>query len=274
MIVKAQNKFQVFNDLDGNPLNNGYVYMGTAGSNPETNPITVYSDSALTIPVAQPLRTIGGHIVVNGSRINVYTDGDYSITSRESDGSLIYSSLSGNIDAVQESAIQALADVTTASTTGVASVESAQATAEASVQTIVDSIAAQEAAITANTTELASIVSGVYTPTLGGLANVSSSTSNTAHYTRNGDIVTVSGYMEITATAATTTTQVSISLPVALIDSVVGFRRASGLLNSYQFDISGYIQSSTSQNYVVAYFKSVDTNPTAIHYMFTYKLTT
>jgi hypothetical protein len=58
--------------------------------------------------------------------------------------------------------------------------------------------------------------SGRYTPTITGVANVASSGTNSAHYTRVGNTVTVSGYVTITATAAApTATAFRITLPIA-----------------------------------------------------------
>jgi hypothetical protein len=44
--------YKIFTDIDGQPLDDGYVFIGVAGLNPQTNPITVFSDPALTLPVA------------------------------------------------------------------------------------------------------------------------------------------------------------------------------------------------------------------------------
>lgn len=84
--------FEFFTGSNGTALNNGYIYIGTANLNPETNPITVYWDEALSIPAAQPIRTINGWPSRNGSAARIYTNiGDYSITVRNSSGVLVYS---------------------------------------------------------------------------------------------------------------------------------------------------------------------------------------
>lgn len=89
MIVIAAPLPQFF-DLDGSPLSSGYVYIGAANGNPETEPISVYWDSALTQPAAQPLRTAAGVIVRSGAAARVYaaTD-DYSITIKNGSGALV-----------------------------------------------------------------------------------------------------------------------------------------------------------------------------------------
>jgi hypothetical protein len=72
--------FPSFFDNDGNPLEDGNIYIGVAGSiAPASNPVAVFFDRALTIPAEQPLRTSGGVIVNNGSPAAVYTSTDFSI---------------------------------------------------------------------------------------------------------------------------------------------------------------------------------------------------
>lgn len=83
--------FPVFNDLDGTPLENGYIYIGQSNLNPETAPVNVYWDAARTIPAPQPIRTIGGFPSRNGSPSNVYVEADtYSITVRNSRRVFVY----------------------------------------------------------------------------------------------------------------------------------------------------------------------------------------
>lgn len=75
--------FPVFNDLDGTPLEAGYIYIGQSNLNPEVAPINVFWDAACTIPAAQPIRTVAGYPSRNGSPGNIYVSADtYSITVR------------------------------------------------------------------------------------------------------------------------------------------------------------------------------------------------
>lgn len=85
-----QSPFPVFLDTDGTPLNDGYLYIGTTNLNPETNPISVYWDSALTIPAAQPVRTTGGFPSRNGTPARLYANGDFSCTVKTKKGTLVY----------------------------------------------------------------------------------------------------------------------------------------------------------------------------------------
>lgn len=59
------------------------------------------------------------------------------------------------------------------------------------------------------------ITSGTYSPTLSASTNVASSIVYDAQYMRVGNVVTVSGYISITPTAATTTTNWDLTLPIA-----------------------------------------------------------
>lgn len=84
--------YQQYFDSDGSPLDSGYVYFGTADLNPETNPVTVYWDSAGTIPASQPIRTLNGYTVRNGTPTAIFTNADYSQTVKNSRGAtIIYS---------------------------------------------------------------------------------------------------------------------------------------------------------------------------------------
>lgn len=78
-----------FVDLQGNALDQGYLYFGVANGNPETTPITVYWDAAATIPAAQPIRTINGYPVYNGRPSPIFATVDYSITARDKNSNLI-----------------------------------------------------------------------------------------------------------------------------------------------------------------------------------------
>jgi hypothetical protein len=85
------NPFQQFFGLDGLPLTSGYVYIGTAGGDPESSPIPVYSDQALTIPLSQPLRTIGGYLANGSAPTQAYVSASpYSMRARNAAGAQVY----------------------------------------------------------------------------------------------------------------------------------------------------------------------------------------
>jgi hypothetical protein len=84
--------YPVFTDRDGLPLENGYVWIGQANLNAQTNPIQVYFDKALTILAPQPLRTLGGYIVNAGTPAQIYVNANnYSILVQDKKGTLVYS---------------------------------------------------------------------------------------------------------------------------------------------------------------------------------------
>ena len=56
-VLKVEFPFPRFTDVDGDPLENGYIYIGTAGLDPESNAIQAYWDEALSQPATQPIRT-------------------------------------------------------------------------------------------------------------------------------------------------------------------------------------------------------------------------
>lgn len=92
--LSVSNPFEYFTESDGSALEAGYIYLGTSGQNPETNPIAVYWDDALTQPAAQPIRTIGGYPSRNGSAAKLFVDSSScSITVKNRNGGLIYSAL-------------------------------------------------------------------------------------------------------------------------------------------------------------------------------------
>jgi hypothetical protein len=89
--LSIQPTFPIFTDIDGQPLENGYVWIGVANLPAITNPITVYWDAALTIPAAQPIRTAGGYPMRSGTPARLYVNSDYSILVQNRTGSTLYS---------------------------------------------------------------------------------------------------------------------------------------------------------------------------------------
>lgn len=86
--------FQQFFDTSGAPLANGMIYIGAANLDAETNPIAVFWDEALTIPAAQPIRTLNGYPARNGAPGRLYVNAaSYSITVRNAQSRVMYSDL-------------------------------------------------------------------------------------------------------------------------------------------------------------------------------------
>lgn len=87
---RLQNPLPIWCDSRGALLDAGFVYVGVANEDPETDPIDVFLDQALTIPIAQPLRTLGGFIVSGENAVNIfYAETDCSVRVREADGDLV-----------------------------------------------------------------------------------------------------------------------------------------------------------------------------------------
>lgn len=84
--------YPIFTDSNGSPLNDGYIYIGSQNLNPETDPIAVYWDAAMTIPAAQPIRTIGGYPSRNGTPSRLYVNQAFSITVRDVKKVVVYNS--------------------------------------------------------------------------------------------------------------------------------------------------------------------------------------
>lgn len=59
-------------DIDGSPLDAGFLFFGEYGKDPELFPIEVFWDADFTIPAAQPIRTRNGYPIRNGSPCKIY----------------------------------------------------------------------------------------------------------------------------------------------------------------------------------------------------------
>jgi hypothetical protein len=89
--LSIQPTYPIFTDIDGQPLEAGYVWIGAANLDPQTNPINVYWDAALTISAPQPIRTLAGYPSRNGTPARLYVNSDYSIRVMNKNGSMVYS---------------------------------------------------------------------------------------------------------------------------------------------------------------------------------------
>ena len=94
--LSVEPPFPAFADAAGQPLEDGYIWIGTVNLNPITNPIVAYWDSAQTITAVQPIRTSGGYPVYQGTPSRIYTASDYSIQVQNKNGTVVYTSLNGN----------------------------------------------------------------------------------------------------------------------------------------------------------------------------------
>jgi hypothetical protein len=95
--IEVQPPYPAFAGADGQPLENGYIWIGTVNLSPQTNPISVYWDAANTIAAPQPIRTLNGYPSRNGTPARFYVASDYSIQVLDSKGSVVYTSLNDNL---------------------------------------------------------------------------------------------------------------------------------------------------------------------------------
>lgn len=89
---RLNNPLPLFIDTRGALLDGGYVYVGVADEDPEeeANQLDLYIDQDLTIPIEQPLRTLGGMIVSGQNHVFVYmAEADYSIRIRDQNDTLV-----------------------------------------------------------------------------------------------------------------------------------------------------------------------------------------
>jgi hypothetical protein len=95
--IEVQPPYPAFAGTDGQPLENGYIWIGVVNLSPQVNPIAVYWDAANTIAAPQPIRTLNGYPSRNGTPARFYTASDYSIQVLDSKGSVVYTSLNDNL---------------------------------------------------------------------------------------------------------------------------------------------------------------------------------
>lgn len=88
--------FPIFTDTAGQPLEDGFIYIGIANQDPVTNPINVYWDAALTIPASQPIRTLAGYLSRAGTPARLFAGVNYSIVVKNKNNALVYQSLNDN----------------------------------------------------------------------------------------------------------------------------------------------------------------------------------
>ena len=94
--LSVEPPYPAFAEADGQPLEDGYIWIGTVNLNPITNPIAAFWNSALTISAVQPIRTSGGYPVYQGTPSRIYAASDYSIQVQDKNGTVVYTSLNGN----------------------------------------------------------------------------------------------------------------------------------------------------------------------------------
>lgn len=94
--LSIQPPYPIFTETDGQPLEDGYIWIGQANLDPQGNPINVYWDAGLTILAGQPIRTLNGYPSNNGTPARMYVGADYSIRVLDKRGVTVYTSLNDN----------------------------------------------------------------------------------------------------------------------------------------------------------------------------------
>ena len=95
--IAVTTPYPLFNDVDGQPLENGRVWIGLPGLPPKTNPKDIFWDEDLTVPAAQPVMTKGGYPQLAATPRRFFCDGDYSILVENRYGAPVYGAQSNNI---------------------------------------------------------------------------------------------------------------------------------------------------------------------------------
>lgn len=77
-------------DIDGSPLDAGFLFFGEYEKDPELFPVDVFWDADFTVPAAQPIRTRNGYPIRNGSPTKVYLKtAQHSIVIKNRNGAFI-----------------------------------------------------------------------------------------------------------------------------------------------------------------------------------------
>ncbi len=83
-----------FVDDAGTPIVNGQIFIGLQNSDPVANPITIFSDRALTVPIANPQATDSEGRSVN----KIWIPGDYSVEVQDALGATKLIDLDAGVD--------------------------------------------------------------------------------------------------------------------------------------------------------------------------------
>lgn len=112
------------------------------------------------------------------------------------------------------------------------------------------------------------LASGTYTPTLTNVANVTASTAYVAQYMRVGNVVTVSGRVDVQPTAAATQTDLDLSIPIA--SAFAATEQVGGTGVTPSISLAGALFANTVNARATFRFNSADTTNRAFRFSFTY----
>lgn len=130
-----------------------------------------------------------------------------------------------------------------------------------------------ETAITTGSSAIGNVFSGTYTPTLTNVTNIAASTAYTCSYMRVGNVVTVSGRLNIDPTSATTASELGISLPIASAFTSITECGGTGAIYSTTTEVSsGGISADAANDRAAFRFVSGGTAARDYSFTFTYKV--
>lgn len=112
---------------------------------------------------------------------------------------------------------------------------------------------------------------GTYTPTLTAVANVSASTAYACQYLQVGDTVSVSGKVDVTATAGSAATHLGVSLPVPSAFSA-SEQCAGTAFCSAVFGLGAAIEADASNDRASIRYMSSDTSSRTLFFSFIYQV--
>jgi len=110
MSILVKSPYPIYTDIDGDPLEDGYIFLGEPGLNPLSSPLQAYWDSALTVP-ASNIRTKGGYPSNNGTPGQLHVDSDYSFLLQDKKGAqVLYTAYSRDTPLIYETELRTFSD--------------------------------------------------------------------------------------------------------------------------------------------------------------------
>lgn len=90
--ILIQSPFEFLTDKSGEPLSNGYIYIGEPGKDPQEFPLAVFFDADGIVAAPDPLRTNTAGYPTDGAGNpqRIFTTGPYSIRVRDKNSAQVY----------------------------------------------------------------------------------------------------------------------------------------------------------------------------------------
>lgn len=112
-------------------------------------------------------------------------------------------------------------------------------------------------------------VSGTWTPTLNNTTNISASVSNICQYMRIGNVITLSGYVQVDP-INTGSVQLEVSVPVSV--DFTNFSQAAGFARTDNGDIAGIAQANATTDGLSLIMTATTTNNRNVAFQATYRI--